>query len=75
MAFIKKKSIPNSVKRDMWNKAGFREKQDMTDSRWVSRTKDGDLITFVRKNPNYGRGLDYTKTYHSTYSVKRHRWV
>lgn len=75
MAFIKKKSISTSLKRDMWNQAGFREKQDMTDSRWVSRTKDGDLIRFTRKNPNYGRGLDFTKTYSSTYSVKRRRWV
>ena len=75
MAFIKKTSIPYSVRRDMRSKAGFRERLNMNEACCVSATKDGDLIKFVRKNPNYGRNGDYTKTYHSTYSLKCRNWI
>ena len=75
MAFIKKKSIPNHVRRDMWKKGGFRERTAMNEACWVSATKGGDLIKFICKNPNYGRKGDSMKTYHSTYSIKRRNWV
>lgn len=75
MAFIKKGSIPISIRRDMRKKAGFREEKNMSGAQWITSSKDGDRIKFIRKNPNYGRKGDSTKTYHSTYSIKRHGWI
>ena len=53
MAFIKLRDIPSSVRRDMVRKAGYREETNMLNARWISTTKDGDLIRFTRSNPNF----------------------
>ena len=75
MAFISKRAIPSHIKRDMSAKAGFREKQNMQGSSCVVVSSDGDRVKFVRKNPNYGKKGETTKTYHSTYSLKRRNWI
>ena len=74
MAFIKKTSIPKGIQRDMNNKAGWKQNTNMKNARWVSKSKDGDLIKFIAPNPN-ARKKGEVKTYSSTYSVKRKGWV
>ena len=63
MAFIKLRDIPSSVRRDMVRKAGYREETNMLNARWISTTKDGDLIRFTRSNPNFRKNkYETTKT-------------
>lgn len=74
MAFIKRKSIPRKVSNQMNSTAGWREKSNMKNARWVSESKDGKLIKFTAPNPDSGKRGE-PKTYNSTFNVKTGRWV
>lgn len=75
MAFIRKNQIPKKTVSSMTSSAGYRERNNMQNARWIAKNKDGSRITFVRQNPNYGKKGETTKSYKSVYDVKRGRWV
>ena len=73
---ISKKSIHKSDLFCMNKKAGFREKDIMKNSRWVTTSGKGRFITFTMPNKNYRKTrYETTKSYSAVFDRKRCEWV
>ena len=73
--FIKKTSIPAYEMRTILSNAGYREEQIIKKSRWIFLSKDKRYYKFVMPNPNYGKGLDLTKSFSCMYDRRTKRFV
>lgn len=74
MAFIKRNKISRKVKAQMQATAGWREKNNMQNARYVASNKQGNLISFTAPNPDYGKRGVTTKSYKSTFNTKTGKW-
>ena len=73
---ISKKNIRRDVIYCMNKNAGYREREIMKNSRWVTTSGKGRYITFTMPNKNYGKTrFDTTKSYSAMFDKKRCEWV
>lgn len=73
---ISKKSIRRDELSCMKRKAGYRERNIMENSRWVTTASKGRYVTFTAPNMNYKKSrYETTKSFGATFDRKRCEWV
>lgn len=73
--FIKKTSIPNFEIKRILAVAGYREGQIVKNAKWIFLSKNKKYYKFVMPNPNYGKGLDTTKSFSCMYDREHQCFV
>ncbi len=64
---INKNSIPSFEMKRILAAAGYRENHSIKNSKWIFISKNKRYYKFVMPNPDYGKGLDITKSFSCLY--------
>ncbi len=64
---IIKNSIPSFEMKKILMATGYRENHSIKNSKWIFISKNKRYYKFVMPNPDYGKGLDITKSFSCLY--------
>lgn len=73
---VSKRDFGPNLKHCLISQAGYRERDIMKRSRWVTTAGNGRYLKFTAPNPDYGKNrFETTKSTSATFDTKSCKWV